>query len=971
MIKSAVISLGGQAQTKQITEWIIRKYGDVNPNTIRTQISACSVNQPSRIHLPECNKPRTYDPRYDFLYNIGRGQVELYDSVKHGTWELVEHDGKTVIAKNGVPVLSDSSTSLLDFLQNESRMYKNYQPIVIKTLLEKDADENFTTSFDEIKKKIKALNFDREDFDITNAIDAVSSALKKYVSFSKQFVSLNPDCFSKEDIPKCLDICNKEIAKFHVKIIMNNDNNVYVIQAGQKGEWLQEFQGSKTAGISYHEYANFDLTGMTKDEIENKTNGKSGTELYDISQIKKGDVVAITLGQKKGITNFGIVTSEYFFDSKSTTYAHRVGVEYLNFGAPEITSDSPKAIFKTTNLELQIKDFLLGLNNHKYFLLRHNPDSPWDDVEGNKYNFGKTVPNQKKLRDAGIGTKTIWFTKQDGEYYFWGYGIIKDIETVQENEKWNLVYDEFTFFKRENNSLEINDKFLKKGSESVKQQIQNIDNFNNQHAILQITKKIYDDIITNNIAVFSKEYQTRDGTLNLDPYLQALHWKPNLILYGPPGTGKTYYATEIAEQLTSANFSPLIQPSSVYQMSDDEYGNFVIESIKKEAEANGYAFRVNKEKYNFVLEHNDDKIHIRFTYSKSTTNNKNDCYCGIDDSVISFLKQAPEYNRYIVTVNNSARNFVVLPYSIEQKHAKFAGTTNSENWDPTGVNAHSYHIIIYDNDASFGGTNYDCKKFVRNIKQIFNPVIKIITFHQTLSYEEFIEGIKVNPTKDNLSVIYDVEPGIFKKFCKVAENDDPKNKYVLIIDEINRGNIAKIFGELITIIEKDKRGKQVTLAYSKEKFSVPNNVYIVGTMNTADQSLTHLDAALKRRFTMIEHYPDSDILKHHKLNGEIDLTDLLDAINNKLIENNFRDGQIGHSYFMDGNKVLTKISDLQMVFAHDIIPLLRDYFYDDESKLMNIFGDHWFDKNKDINKDWQGSVNIGKFRDNIKKSFGV
>ena len=115
-------------------------------------------------------------------------------------------------------------------------------------------------------------------------------------------------------------------------------------------------------------------------------------------------------------------------------------------------------------------------------------------------------------------------------------------------------------------------------------------------------------------------------------------------------------------------------------------------------------------------------------------------------------------------------------------------------------------------------------------------------------------------------------------FCSRAEKD-PDNKYVLIIDELNRGNISKIFGELITTIENDKRGDVITLAYSGDSFRVPENVYIIGTMNTADQSLTHLDAALKRRFTMMEVYPEPDVLKDYKIDGKINLTDLLVAIN--------------------------------------------------------------------------------------------
>ena len=206
--------------------------------------------------------------------------------------------------------------SLLEFLQNKRPAQANYRPIVIKTLLEKGVNENFSASIDEIQEKIILLNFDREDFQIKNAIDAVLPALKNYIFEKEDSISLDIDSFSDDEIDECLKICNKEIGKWHVTKIMKDENEIYVIQAGMDGIWLEEFQKSKTAGVSYSSIGeNFDLTGMTKDEISVKTRGKAGTELHNISQIKKGDIVAIR-SERKGITNFGIVTREYFFDGE-------------------------------------------------------------------------------------------------------------------------------------------------------------------------------------------------------------------------------------------------------------------------------------------------------------------------------------------------------------------------------------------------------------------------------------------------------------------------------------------------------------------------------------------------------------------------------------------------------------------------------------------------------------------------------
>jgi len=185
--------------------------------------------------------------------------------------------------------------------------------------------------------------------------------------------------------------------------------------------------------------------------------------------------------------------------------------------------------------------------------------------------------------------------------------------------------------------------------------------------------------------------------------------------------------------------------------------------------------------------------------------------------------------------------------------------------------------------------------------------------------------------------------------CKCAELK-PELDFVLIIDEINRGNISKIFGELITLLENDKRGDQVTLPYSKKLFSVPENLYLIGTMNTADRSLVHIDAALKRRFGQYELMPDYSQIDA-KI-GRVHLGKLLDALNQKIIDAKFRDNQIGHSYFMKNANPITTVEELQFAFAYDIVPLLKDYFYDDDKMLHIVLGDEFIDENRNVILEW-------------------
>jgi len=238
---------------------------------------------------------------------------------------------------------------------------------------------------------------------------------------------------------------------------------------------------------------------------------------------------------------------------------------------------------------------------------------------------------------------------------------------------------------------------------------------------------------------------------------------------------------------------------------------------------------------------------------------------------------------------------------------------------------------------------------------------RYVTFHQSYSYEEFIEGIK--PSSVDGNIVYGIEPGIFRIICEDA-TADPANKYVILIDEINRGNISKIFGELITLIEKDKRKTHtLQLAYSKEFFSVPENVYIIATMNTADRSLIQIDAALRRRFAFYELMPDSKLLT--KNIEEISLRGLLEELNKRIIDAGLREKQIGHSYFLEVNN----LEDLQFVFANEIVPLLQDYFFDDYKRLEEelLSGDFIDSQNMIIKDDWKKDPKI--FLSYLKNTF--
>jgi 5-methylcytosine-specific restriction protein B len=234
---------------------------------------------------------------------------------------------------------------------------------------------------------------------------------------------------------------------------------------------------------------------------------------------------------------------------------------------------------------------------------------------------------------------------------------------------------------------------------------------------------------------------------------------------------------------------------------------------------------------------------------------------------------------------------------------------------------------------------------------------EFVTFHQSYSYEEFVEGIRpvLNDDGDEQGgVSYVLSQGVFKRLCARARRDAEGRRYALFIDEINRGNISKIFGELITLIEEDKRegasnALSAILPYSKESFYVPANLDIVGTMNTADRSLTHIDTALRRRFEFRELMPEPHLLEPVLLGGiEIDLARVLIAMNKRIEAIFDREHMIGHAYFLRGKGETIAGDELPGIFRHRVIPLLTEYFFDDWAKVRTVLADDQYSDNPDL-----------------------
>ncbi len=599
----------------------------------------------------------------------------------------------------------------------------------------------------------------------------------------------------------------------------------------------------------------------------------------------------------------------------------------------------PQSEIREVDIRWLLQDFLLFIEKR---ILTMNRNYYWV-CQGANYEEEKKAGIIKARKDATIYYHKLLKELLEGDVLLSYTGKkVSDLLKVQNEfiEKDNLVIVGVKYFglKKPLDIDEVKKKLVGNKVMSLDQGPFDKNGGIKQGYLFKFTEEAFKSLIDPEEQNLFDAMNVESGVSKMDGEIKngTLNNAKNQILYGPPGTGKTYYLKD--------HFFPIFTDYQSIK-TRGEFADEIVGNLTWWETIALVLLDLGKAKVNDITAHELMAAKIRNSNAKHPKN-----------SIWLWLQRHTHPDSE--TVKLAKRD---EPYIFDK--------TENSIWEINKQVVEKELPELIDVLDKF-------KKYRSETKE--EKRYRFTTFHQSFTYEDFIEGIKpdLQESEDSVDtdIRYHIEDGIFYKCCNRAVqlakydslqhciNDSKENQskafenappFALFIDEINRGNIASIFGELITLIEEDKRITEqslvVELPYSKRKFAVPPNLHIIGTMNTADRSVEALDTALRRRFSFKEMVPSSEVIKkYYEDNTNVDginLVDVFEKINERIEILLDKDHMIGHSYFLG----IKGIEDFQIMFKDKIIPLLQEYFFGDFGKIGLVLGDGFIEKVKNKN----------------------
>ena len=478
-----------------------------------------------------------------------------------------------------------------------------------------------------------------------------------------------------------------------------------------------------------------------------------------------------------------------------------------------------------------------------------------------------------------IGQRYVWITGANEKSFKFEVISKKPINNNSENYKgsltafWNKFDDISEVLKHQQSIFNAIEKELNRAQKSSY----------SKHNKEELEKMAFD-------ADFRKEVLDQLKTITItDEPMKNTDKTPaiplNQILFGAPGTGKTYHTKKMAVEIING------KKERIREEINKEY-----EELIEAGQIVFTTFHQSLSYEDFIEGIKPETIDGNVTYEVKDGIFKSICKNAFSKEITSDNFEVV-YQKLLDEIDNSVDNKLVLETLVHAK--EFTIYKNSKN----NIRFHS------------------------NTEKAYEAVIKKEVLEHYLKTGEALDWAPYTKSVANY---------IIEKYNYIQNEAIEPKKHVLIIDEINRGNVSAIFGELITLLEEDKRKGnpehiEAKPPYSGDNFSVPNNVYIIGTMNTADRSVEALDTALRRRFSFVEMQPNPEILSEVE---NVDLSKLLETINKRIEVLIDKDHQIGHSYFIG----IQDLEDLKRTFKDKIIPLLEEYFYGDFGKIGLVLG---------------------------------